>query len=105
MSGKKKEALPHVVRYLKRATDQTRLLNNFNVREFIGYRGIDLSEGDVRFIIRYIRENGLIERLVANSEGYWIEKSASRFRRYCQRLHRRGMKIVTISRVMLQQCS
>lgn len=105
MSGKKAKALPHVVRYLRRATDKTRLVTNFNIREFIAGRGIDLLDSEVRFIIRHIRLNSLVERLVATNGGYYIESSNKRFKQYCSRLNRRGMKIVALSREMLKQCS
>lgn len=103
MTGKKLKALPHVIRFLKRTKGKAWYVSSMDIIDFLWGRGLDLQVCEVAFIIRYIRLNGLVKRLVANSRGYWIEDNTEAFRRYCSRLNRRGLKICLVSKELLKQ--
>lgn len=65
------------------------------------HQGLDVTSG--KRIIRYIRDNALITRLMADRHGYFVANSKVEYTRYLEMLHRRAQKVQRTYTAMLKQ--
>lgn len=65
----------------------------------------NISEPRIRKCVNYIRMNGLVPHLVANSTGYYVATTVDEVERYCKSLEERGMAIFSIKRALELQMS
>lgn len=63
-----------------------------------GYEG--LTEARIRKCINYIRMNGLVPHLVANSHGYYCATSIEEVQRYMKSLRQRASAIMAVERAL-----
>ena len=75
-------------------------ITNTEIRAMMRSRGYLLSDAKVRALINYIRINGLVERLVASSEGYYVAESAAELADYCDSLREREAAIRAVRQAL-----
>lgn len=64
-------------------------ITNRQIIDSYNKQGIKLSSARVRKIINHIRINGLVSRVCATSDGYYIAANDEEFNEYLQSLHER----------------
>ena len=66
-----------------------------------GYPGI--STARIRKCVNYIRRNGLVPHLVANSNGYYVATSVEEVERYARSLEQRASAILSVRKAITEQ--
>lgn len=78
-----------------------RAITNKRIREGMRKnRGIEISDARLRKIIHHIRINGMVERLIATSSGYYVCTTDIELLTYIQSLEQRASSIDKIAQVM-----
>jgi hypothetical protein len=104
-----KNIIPVVVQGLRTKRGKSNAITNKEMikgltrNKILTERGKPLSEATMRKIINYIRVNDLIERLVASSEGYWIEPIDDNVRVYIESLQQRENEIRRVREALMRQ--
>ena len=75
-------------------------INNADLRAAMRSKGHHLSDAKVRALINYIRTHGLVERLVANSNGYYVALNATEVADYCDSLREREAAIRAVRQAL-----
>lgn len=96
----KEQTAPTLANYLKWRKGKALAISNGELREQMRLRGYHISEAKMRALINYIRTNGLVERLVANSQGYYVAESAAELADYCDSLREREAAIRAVRQAL-----
>lgn len=80
------ELLPIIVSRLKTAIGKHNAVKNGYLCDLLSEYGFDSSEARVRKIIRHIRVNGYVKRLIATSAGYYISNNYNELHDYIDSL-------------------
>ena len=91
---------PLLARQLEWRKGKALAITNNEIRAMMRSRGYLLSDAKVRALINYIRINGLVERLVASSEGYYVAESAAELADYCDSLREREAAIRAVRQAL-----
>lgn len=93
-----KTLVPRIVRGLTKKVGKEKAITNTEIVAILKKEGYKLSEVRVRKIINYIRVNGIIERLIATSDGYYIANNEQEVRDYIESLKGREEAIRAVRR-------
>ena len=74
--------VPLVIRGLKTKIGKQNAIKNKQMLAGLKGIGIDISEARLRKVIQFIRLQGLLERLIATSSGYWISNDLQELEDY-----------------------
>jgi len=94
----KNSLVPRIVTGMRKIVGRERAITNAEIVARLKKEGYKLSEARVRKIINYIRVNGIIERLIATSEGYYIANTDQEVRDYIESLKGREEAIRAVRR-------
>lgn len=94
----KNSLVPRIVTGLRKIVGRERAITNSEIVARLKKEGYKLSEVRVRKIINYIRVNGIIERLIATSDGYYIANNEQEVRDYIESLKGREEAIRAVRR-------
>lgn len=64
--------LPLVVQMLSHRNTKQKVFSNTKIRKVLKEFGEDITDPQIRKIVFHIRNNGLLQLLIANNEGYFI---------------------------------
>ena len=100
----KGKLLPLVVDILKTRVGQRWAISNKAICKILkDYNIPKVSEPRIRKVIHYIRENGLVPHLIANSKGYYIAESIEAVEGYIWSLRQRSNSIDRIGDALAEQ--
>lgn len=99
----KEIGVPILTKMLKWRKGHGVSIKNGEIREKMRAEGYPVGDAKVRALINYIRVNGLVERLVATSEGYYIAESAAELSDYCDSLREREAAIRAVRQALESQ--
>lgn len=95
--------LPIVVAGLRSKVGKSKAIANAKICAKMRAAGYVLTEPRLRKIINYIRLNGLVECLIATSDGYYIATSEQELLEYAESLLSREQAIAAIRQAIQQQ--
>ncbi len=95
--------LPIVVAGLRSKVGRANAIANAKICAKMRAAGYNLAEPRLRKIINYIRLNGLVECLMATSEGYYIATNEVELKEYEESLLSREQAIAAIRQAISQQ--
>lgn len=96
--------VPALVNGLKKRIGPRYAIRNKTMCQFLRERGFErISEVRVRKCINYIRRNGMVPHLVANSRGYYVAESVADVERYAQSLKERATAILEMRSALVKQ--
>lgn len=90
--------VPRIVRGLTKKVGKEKAITNTEIVAILKREGYSLSEARVRKIINYIRVNGIIERLIATSDGYYVANTKKEVADYIESLKGREDAIRAVRR-------
>lgn len=64
--------LPLVLQMLSHRNTKQKVFSNTKIRKVLKEFGEDITDSQIRKIVFHIRNNGLLQLLIANNEGYFI---------------------------------
>ena len=97
LTEKELKILPVIVSGLQKKIGKENAVTNKKMVEGLKKHGIKTSGARLRKIIHYIRIKGLIERLVATSNGYYISNNIDELDNYIESLVQRSESIGLIA--------
>ena len=96
--------VPVLVAGLKRRIGAKYAIRNKEICQALTSRGYEkLTEARVRKCINYIRVNGLVPHLVANSRGYYVATSVEEVEKYTESLRERAEAIWAVRASLLKE--
>ena len=96
--------VPILVEGLKRRIGTKYAIRNKDICKALTARGYqNVTEARVRKCINFIRINGLVPHLVANSKGYYVATSVEEVERYAQSLQERAEAIWAVRGCLLKE--
>lgn len=95
--------LPIVIQGLKIRVGESRAITNRKMTTNLTNKGYKVSDGRVRKLINHIRNNALVERLVATSKGYFVATDAKTLHDYIGTLKGRESAIRAMRESMEMQ--
>ena len=101
----REQTAPQLAGLLKWRKGKGVAVTNTEIRAMMRTRGYTLSDAKVRALINYIRINGLVERLIASSDGYYVAESAAELATYCDSLREREAAIRAVRQALEAQCA
>ena len=97
--------LPIMVRCLAKHIGKSCAISNAQMCEKIALYGYQIGEVRVRKIINHIRNNGLVECLIATGKGYYVTESIQEMEAYIESVKNREDAIQTMRESMELQLS
>ena len=91
---------PLLARQLEWRKGKALAVTNNELREMMRDKGYHLGDAKIRALINHIRINGLVERLVASSLGYYIAEDANELADYCDSLREREAAIRAVRQAL-----
>ena len=96
--------VPVFVKCLTRHVGKGAAITNKKMRDGLEAQGYDVGDdARVRKIIRYIRDNMLVECLIASSRGYYVTTNKREMREYIDGLRQRSDSILAIAEALTDQ--
>ena len=96
--------LPVFVKCLNRHVGKGAAITNKKMREGLEAQGYDVGDdARVRKIINHIRNNVLVECLIASSKGYYVTTNKREMREYIDGLKKRSDAILAIAEALTDQ--
>ncbi len=96
--------VPALVEGLKKRVGSQYAVRNKTMCQLLKERGFEnVSEPRIRKCINFIRMNGLVPHLVANSHGYYVATSVHEVENYCQSLKERAEAIFAMRQALEYQ--
>lgn len=96
--------LPVFVKCLTRHVGKGAAITNKKMREGLEAQGYEVGDdARVRKIINHIRNNMLVECLIASSRGYYVTTSKREMREYIEGLKKRSDAILVIAEALERQ--
>lgn len=97
----KNDIVPALVERLKVRVGSRQAIRNKELCHILTANGLKgLSEARVRKCINYIRHEGLVENLIANSHGYFVATSIQQVEDYRVSLRQRASAIMAIDEAL-----
>ena len=90
--------VPRIISGLQKVVGKEKAITNSKIVALLKKEGYKLSEARVRKIINHIRVNGLVERVIATSDGYYIATSEEEMVEYIESLKGREDAIRAVRR-------
>ena len=97
--------LPIMVKCLSKHIGKDRAISNAQMCEKMALYGYQIGEVRVRKIINHIRNNGLVECLIATGKGYYVTESIQEMEAYIESVKNREDAIQTMRESMELQLS
>jgi hypothetical protein len=97
------QLLPVIAGGLRHHVGESRAVTNGTIVGTLTRLGYKISTARVRKIINHIRTNGIVQRLVATSKGYYIATDADELREYIDSLKGRENAIRSVRESMERQ--
>lgn len=97
--------LPIMVRCLAKHIGKSCAISNAQMCEKMALYGYQIGEVRVRKIINHIRNNGLVERLIATGKGYYVTESIQEMETYIESVKNREDAIRAMRLSMEEQLS
>lgn len=97
--------LPIMVRCLAKHIGKSCAISNAQMCEKMALYGYQIGEVRVRKIINHIRNNGLVECLIATGKGYYVTESIQEMEAYIESVKNREDAIQTMRESMELQLS
>lgn len=97
--------LPIMVRCLAKHIGKSCAISNAQMCEKMALYGYQIGEVRVRKIINHIRNNGLVECLIATGKGYYVTESIEEMEAYIESVKNREDAIRTMRMSMEEQLS
>ena len=98
------QVVPLIVRRIKLANKQKITITNDHLRHSLAkHYGITMAPGTMRKLLHYIRVNGIVPCLIANSSGYLIAKTTEQMTTYLKSLQKRMREIGLLKSRLDQQ--
>lgn len=92
--------LPIVVKGLRTKVGRDKAVTNAHICSKLKEQGYNVSEPRIRKIISHIRMQGLIGRLIATSQGYYICTNRAELSQYIESLRGREASIRAVRRAL-----
>lgn len=100
----KEMIVPALVAGLKKRVGSKYAIRNKTMCQALAAHGFDkVSEPRIRKCINYIRINGLVPHLVANSHGYYVATSVEEVNKYADSLKDRATAILAMRKALMEQ--
>lgn len=96
----KRVLVPALADLLRWRVGRNLAITNTELRKQLSARGYTVGDAKLRAIINYIRINGVVERLVASSAGYYIAVSGAELADYCDSLREREAAIRAVRQAL-----
>jgi hypothetical protein len=77
--------LPLVVQILQHRETKDKVFSNSKIRNVLKEFGEDISDAQIRKLVFNIRNNGIIELLIANQDGYFVANNIEDIRSWINR--------------------
>lgn len=77
--------LPLVVQILQHRETKDKVFSNSKIRNVLREFGEDISDAQIRKLVFNIRNNGIIELLIANQDGYFVANNIEDIRSWINR--------------------
>lgn len=96
--------IPALVNGLKKRVGARYAIRNKTICQALAARGFEkISEARIRKCINYIRINGLVPHLIANSHGYYVATSITEVDKYAESLKERATAILAMRKALIDQ--
>ncbi len=96
--------VPALVCGLKKRVGSKYAIRNKTMCQALTARGFEkVSEARIRKCINYIRINGLVPHLIANSHGYYVATSVEEVDKYAESLKDRATAILAMRKALVDQ--
>ena len=95
--------LPIMVKCLAKHIGKSRAISNAQMCAKMSIYGYQIGETVVRKLINHIRNNGLVERLVASGKGYYVAESIKEMEAYIESVKNREEAIRAMRMSMEEQ--
>ena len=100
----KEMIVPALVNGLKKRVGARYAIRNKTMCQALKARGFEkVSEPRIRKCINYIRINGLIPHLIANSRGYYVATTVEEVDKYANSLKDRATAILAMRKALVDQ--
>lgn len=97
--------LPIMVKCLSKHTGKDKVITNAEMCAKMALYGYQIGETRVRKIINHIRNNGLVECLIASGKGYYVTESITEMKSYIESVKNREDAIRAMRLSMEEQLS
>lgn len=97
--------LPIMVKCLSKHISKDKVITNAEMCAKMAIYGYKIGETRVRKIINHIRNNGLVECLIATGKGYYVTESIEEMEAYIESVKNREDAIRTMRMSMEEQLS
>lgn len=97
--------LPIMVKCLSKHIGKDKVITNAEMCAKMAIYGYKIGETRVRKIINHIRNNGLVECLIASSKGYYVTESITEMKLYIESVKNREDAIRAMRMSMEEQLS
>lgn len=101
----REKLLPIMVKCLARHIGKNRAISNSQMCAKMAVYGYQIGETRVRKLINHIRNNCLVERLIASGEGYYVTESTEEMETYIKSVKNREDAIRAMRMSMEEQLS
>lgn len=95
--------VPIIVRRFVLKRGKKNIVTNKKIVEGLTKIGIETSEARIRKVINYIRINGIVPCIVANSNGYYVADSKEEIEEYIRSLEERWKSIKAVADQLQKQ--
>lgn len=95
--------VPLLISGLSSKIGKANAISNRNMVKALRDSGHKVSEPRIRKMINYIRCEGLVDRLLANSSGYYVSNSGIEIKEYLKSLEQRESAIAQVRQALERQ--
>ena len=99
----REQILPRMIKGIRSNIGAGNPITNRAAIEAMRQRGLDISDSRFRKIMHVIRVSGMVEGIVANSNGYFIAETVEEWESYIKGLNERIRHITTMKRAIDNQ--
>lgn len=96
----KRVLVPALADLLRWRVGRNLAITNTELRKQLAARGYTVGDAKLRALINYIRINGVVERLIATSQGYFVAVSGTELADYCDSLREREAAIRAVRQAL-----
>ena len=96
----KRVLVPALADLLRWRVGRNLAITNTELRAQLLKKGLHCSDAKLRALVNYIRINGVVERLIATSQGYFVAVSGTELADYCDSLREREAAIRAVRQAL-----
>lgn len=96
----KRVLVPALADLLRWCVGNSLAITNTELRAQLLKKGLHCSDAKLRALVNYIRINGVVERLIATSQGYYVATSGNELADYCDSLREREAAIRAVRQAL-----